>query len=117
MRRIKSVFLVVVALVLIVLALANRGPVTLRLVPDEAAGLVPFGHAIELPLYLVLFLGVFLGLLIGVVWEWIREHRQRAELARLRRSEERLRRQLADLRRQAGAVGERDEILELLEQA
>ncbi len=78
MRALRFAFWAVVAVCLIVIGLANRGLVTLRVLPEtlaEAAGLSP---SVDLPLYVVIFLGVAAGLLIGFVWEWLREARQRA---------------------------------------
>ena len=81
MRAIRFVFLVLVGVCLVVVAVANRSPVTLRLLPEELAGYFPAPPPIEVPVFLVIFGGIVLGLLIGFVWEWIREHKHRAEAA------------------------------------
>jgi len=65
MRYIKYLFLGTTAVVLIVVALANRGMVTLRVLPDGLAGLFGGPFEIRLPLFLVitaLFIPVNSGL-------------------------------------------------------
>ena len=113
MRYIKYVFLGVLGLGLITVALANRGNVTLRVLPDELAQFAGVDTQIELPLFLVIFAGIIAGLLIGFVWEWIREHRHRSEAAQARREAAKLGREVARLRedRQPPA----DDVLALLE--
>jgi hypothetical protein len=50
-RAIKYLFLIVVAMALVVLAMANRDPVTLTLLPQELALWSGVDIAIELPLF------------------------------------------------------------------
>ena len=51
MRYIRYVCIAVFAVALIAVALANRGPVTLKLLPDEIAGLFAVAPTVELPLF------------------------------------------------------------------
>jgi lipopolysaccharide assembly protein A len=81
LRYLRYLVLVAIGLVLVTVALANRDPVMLRLMPGDLADLTGFGHAIELPLFVVIFGGVAAGILIGFVWEWLREHKHRAAAA------------------------------------
>ncbi|PYE84076.1 lipopolysaccharide assembly protein LapA domain-containing protein [Pseudoroseicyclus aestuarii] len=110
MKSIRYIFWGLVALCLIVLGLANRGFVTLRLLPEPLARLFGFTGETSLPLYLVILLGVALGLLIGFVWEWLREYRFRADARMRQREIERLEREIDRLR--ADRV-ERDEVVAL----
>lgn len=100
MRYVKILFLALVALCAVVLAIANRGPVTLRLwpegmiVPDPMAA---WPAEATLPIYVVVLAAVFVGILVGVVMELLREtdHRRRErqfekEAARLQRENKRL---------------------------
>ena len=80
-RAIRIVFLILVGLCLIVIAIANRSVVTLRLLPVELAEYFPSPPPIQVPVFLAIFGGIVLGLLIGFVWEWIRESKHRAEAA------------------------------------
>jgi uncharacterized integral membrane protein len=113
-RYLRLAFLVVTGIVLLTIALANRAPVTLRLLPDEMAAFLPFATAITLPLFLIVFGGIVMGLLIGFFWEWFREHRHRAEASRQRRRAAELQREVKDLRGTRRS-GEKDDVLALLE--
>ena len=112
-RTLKYLFLAAVALVLVVLALANRDTVTVEAIPADLAAWVGWSFAIELPLFLVILGGVLAGLLIGFVWEWFREHRHRAEAATQRRERGKLEREVRQLKGRANEG--KDEILALLE--
>lgn len=112
-RYIRLGFLTVLGLVLLVLALANRAPVTLRLLPESLGAFMPFPTTLTLPLFLVLFGFIALGLLIGFFWEWVREHKYRAEAARQRRAAESLEREVQSLKGPRAKDG--DDVLALLE--
>ncbi len=84
-RIIKFTVLGLVALLLLIVALANRQMVTLQLLPDDLAAFVGFQYDVGIPLFLVVLGGTALGLLIGFFWEWMREYRYRAEARRARR--------------------------------
>ncbi|WP_114967262.1 LapA family protein [Alkalilacustris brevis] len=114
MRYVKYAILALLALVLLTLALANRAPVTLRLLPTDMAGFLGLEYAIELPLFLVILGGVLLGLTIGFVWEWLREYRHRAEARRARREAEALEARLGKAGR--GRKSEGDDVLAILEE-
>jgi uncharacterized integral membrane protein len=113
MRYIRYLFLAVVGLALIVVALANRDVVTLSIVPDEIAGLLPIPNAFSIPLFLIILGSIVAGLLIGFVWEYFREHKQRAEAARKKRELNRLEREVKGLREKSGEG--KDDVLALLE--
>lgn len=102
MRLLKLVLLALLGLALVTVALANRTPVMLRLLPEDIALLFGWTWAAEVPLFVVLFGGALAGLLIGIVWEWLREHRQRAEAAEMRRTLDRMQAELARARGRAG---------------
>ena len=115
MRFIKYSFLAAVAVILVTLALANAGSVTLNVLPPALANATGFGWAVELPLFVVIFGGVLAGLLIGFVWEWLREHRHRVAAKTNQREAKKLEREVASLK---GRKNEgRDEILALVEDA
>jgi lipopolysaccharide assembly protein A len=97
-RTLRYVFLGLLAIVLLIVALANRVPVTLRLLPDDLGEFLGLGGAVELPLFLVIFGGIVAGLLIGFVWEWFRESKHRSKASSKTREVSRLERELAVLR-------------------
>jgi uncharacterized integral membrane protein len=113
-RLLRLVFLGLMGLCLLVLALANRAPVELRLLPGDLAALTGLTWAVELPLFLVIFAGIIAGVLIGFVWEWFREHGHRATASQKAREVARLERELAVLRDQS-SVPPKDEVLALLD--
>lgn len=113
MRYIRYAFYALLAVALIAVALANRQIVTLKLLTEEIAGLFGFQAIAEVPLFLVIFASIIAGLLIGFVWEWLREHKQRAEGARARRDKVQLEKEVSHLRNNSGH--EQDDVLALLE--
>lgn len=113
LRMFKLLFLGSTALVLLVVALANRGAVTLRVMPEDIGSLFGLNRAWEVPLFLVILGAVALGVLIGFVWEWFREMRIRTDARGKSREVARLERELALLR--DGKEGPRDEVLALLD--
>ena len=114
MRFIKWVFLVVLALCLVTIALANRGVVTLRFLPDELAGFIGLPNEISVPLFLVIFAGIGLGLVLGYIGEWIREHKHRSEANRVKRDAGELEREVRRMRRRDA---NEDDVLALVESA
>lgn len=113
MRYFRYAFYAALAVVLITVALANRQIVTLRLFTEEIASLFGFQADIQLPLFLVIFIGIVAGLLIGFVWEWMREHKHRAEGAQFKREKVKLEREVSELRDNSAQT--QDDVLALLE--
>ncbi len=117
MRYFRYAVLAIIAIAMITVALANRGPVQLSLMPDDLAGLFgisPELNTMELPLFVVIFVGILAGVLLGFVWEWLREHKHRAAAAEARREASRLNREVSALRTDKE---EKDDVLALLEEA
>lgn len=115
MRYIRYAFLATLGVVLIAVAFANRGSVTLHLMPEALADFIGLNYSITLPLFVVIFGGIVAGLLIGFVWEWLREHKHRAEASRKQREVKGLQREVKKLK---GEKHEgKDEVLALLEEA
>lgn len=114
MRFIRLFFLIALGLVLVVVAVANREPVTLHALPSELAEFAGVAPQISLPLFLVIFGGIVAGLLIGFVWEWLRESKYRARAAREGRARERLEQEVDKLR--GPAPGKGADILAILDE-
>jgi lipopolysaccharide assembly protein A len=113
-RYLRLIFLALVGLGLLTVALANRAPVSVRLLPEDLAALTGLTWTMDLPLFLVIFAGIILGVLIGFVWEWFREHSHRATAGQKSREVARLERELAVLK-DATSVPPKDDVLALLE--
>lgn len=115
MRYIRYASIAIFGLALVLIALANRNLVTLRVLPDELAGFAALNPTYELPLFVVIFGGIALGLIVGFIWEWIREAGERAAAARQARELASLR---AEVKRLKGEKHkDKDEVLALLDQA
>ncbi len=112
LRFLKYVVLVLLAAGIVVLSLANRGPMSLQLLPEDLAAFVGYNQTIELPVFLVILIGVGVGLLIGFIWEWLREYRHRADAARARAEAKQLRARIA---RDGAPQREGDDVLSLLD--
>jgi putative membrane protein len=114
-RYLRYAFLGLTGLVLLVLALANRAPVELHLLPGELASLLGLGLVYRMPLFLVILGAVALGVLIGFVWEWFRERRIRGDAKARAREVSRLERELAVLKDTTSTPGPEDDVLALLD--
>lgn len=114
MKTIRYAFWAIVAVCLILVGIANREIVTLQAMPTPLADLLSISPTVQLPLFVVILLSVGAGLLIGFLWEWVREHRLRADGRSKAREVETLRREVADLK-QSKATNEGDEILALID--
>ncbi|WP_128515808.1 LapA family protein [Tabrizicola thermarum] len=113
-RYLRLLLLGLLGLGLLTVALANRAPVTVQLLPADLAALTGLTWAMDLPLFVVIFGGIIAGVLIGFVWEWFREHGHRAAASRKTREVARLERELAVLK-DATSVPQQDEVLALLD--
>jgi lipopolysaccharide assembly protein A len=112
-RYTRYLFLAALALVLLTVALANRAPVSVRLLPDDLAALTGLTWGMDLPLFLIIFAGIVAGVLIGFVWEWFREMKHRSTATVKSREVTRLERELAVLRDTSSVP--KDEVLALLD--
>lgn len=112
MRTIRYIFLIAIAVVLITVAVANRGPLTLRVLPENLEGVLGFSWQITLPAFVILLGAVLVGLLIGFVWEWLREHKHRVAATQERRERERLE---TEVKKVAPKQDKGDDVLALLE--
>ena len=115
MRYIRYACIATFAVALFAVALANRTVVTLKVLPDEIAGLFTVNPSINLPLFVVICGGIIAGLLVGFVWEWFREHAMRAEASKSSRSVRRLEHEIARLKGQS--ADNQDDVLALLDKA
>ena len=96
----KALLLLPVAIVVVLLAVANRGPVTLSL--DPFSGEVP-EVAFRVPLYALLFGAVILGTLIGGIASWLAQGRHRRSRREAKREVGRLKAETERLRQRAEA--------------
>ena len=112
-RLLRIGFVVLLGVVLLTVALANRAPVALRLLPEETGRFLGLDWVIQIPLFLAIFGGILAGLAIGFVWEWFREGKHRTAASRHRREVVELKHEVATLRDEKKQP--KDEVLALLE--
>jgi uncharacterized integral membrane protein len=110
MRTLKLLLLGLILVAIVVLSLANRATVTLNLLPEGMARVLPV--SVNLPLYQVILASILVGLFIGYLLEWLREHKHRRRAARKTREAAELNREMERLRRDAGKP--KDDVLALL---
>lgn len=115
MRYVRYAILAVIAIVLVSMSLANRGPLTLSLMPDPVADFVGWNFVITLPIFTVILCAVGVGVLVGFIWEWLREHRHRRDATVKAREVRKLERQVSKLKTEKNKG--KDEVLAILEDA
>jgi uncharacterized integral membrane protein len=104
MRTVKLIVLGLLAVILIILGVANMAAVDLYLLP---AALFGDGFSIKgIPLAVVILAAVLMGILIGLVIEFLREHKQRRVAEEKRREIVQLRQEVARLRAKLGSQGD-----------
>ena len=116
MKAIRYSFWAIIGLCLILVGLANRDIVTVRAMPQALADLLGISPDLQAPMFVVIFLGVGAGLLIGFLWEWVREHRIRAQARGKAREVESLKRELERLKG-AQPDSHDDDVLAILEKS
>ncbi len=111
LRFIKFCFLLILGVILCFLALANRDPVTLRLIPVTLSALFPT-PVIVVPTFIVVLGGIIFGLFVGFFWEWLREHQHRSKATKSDKKIKELEKKVSGLKKNDTSE---DEILALLE--
>jgi uncharacterized integral membrane protein len=110
MRLLKLILLAAILLAIVVLALANRDPVTLNLLPGGMARLMPV--SLQVPLFVVSLVSIVVGMVLGYLLEWLREHKHRRSASQKTREAAQLSRDMDRLRKQTGRP--EDEVLALI---
>ncbi|WEF25671.1 LapA family protein [Paracoccus sp. S3-43] len=113
MRFLRLIFVVLLALILVAMALANREIVTLSAFPANFGQYLGGRWSVDLPLFLVIFLAFALGMLAGLVWEWLRESHIRREARTHADRAARLENEVGHLRHRHAAP--KDEVLAILD--
>ena len=114
MRIIRSGLIAIFGLAMVLFALANRTPVTIKLLPPEFEGVRGLEISHQVPLFIVMFGGVLAGLIAGYVLEWIREAKERAIAAKQAQELKDLREEVVRLK--SKIYEGKDEILALVEE-
>lgn len=112
LRYVRYAVIVVLLIVLLTVALANRAVVPVRFLPEDVGALFGINWQVEMPLFLVIFGGVVAGVVIGFTWEWLREHKHRKAASRRGKELARLEREMAVMQDSRSLPG--DEVLALV---
>lgn len=115
MRYVRYAFLATLGIILISVSLANRGMVTLKLLPQALSEMFGFAPAITLPLFIVVLGGIAAGLVLGFFWEWLREHKIRRDAGQKTRKLRNLEREVTRLKGEKHQG--KDEVLAILDEA
>jgi len=100
MRTIKLIVLGFLAVMLVLLGVANMAAVDLHLLPPALVG--ERYSLTGVPLAVVVLASILLGVFVGQIREWFRERRHRATAAEKRREIAELRDEIAELRQKLG---------------
>ena len=114
MRFMRHFILGLISVGLIVVSLANREMVTLKLMPEVLGDLFSVNAKIHVPLFVSILLGVAAGLLIGFVWEWLREMKHRGAVKLEHKKVVLLKREVDMLKSESPKA--KDDILALLDE-
>ena len=113
MRAIRIAYVVILAGLLVVFATANRGLMTVNLLPEQLAPYAGGQWSMTMPAFVALFLAMVFGMLMGLIWEWLRESHLRAESRTRAHDLAQLQHEVGDLRR--AHAKPRDEVLAILD--
>lgn len=91
MKRLSFIVTLPITAVVLIFALANRGPIALSL--------WPFDITIELPIYLAVLGGLLLGFLLGGLAAWLAASRVRRRARRLAQEIQRQAAEIAELKK------------------
>lgn len=114
MRYLRYAFLISLALVLVIVAVANRTTTQLSLLPADLSQWLGVNWSIDLPVFVIFLGGTVFGVLIGFIWEWLREYKHRAEVTRKSRELRKLEDELRDLKGEK--YKDQDDVLAMLEE-
>ncbi len=110
MRYIKYLILAAFMAALVLLALANKGVVSVAALPEG----IPYAGMLrlEVPMFAVIFGSMGAGLLLGYVLEYFREHKYRRQAAVKNREAAALAAEVSKLKKSNGS--DEDDVLALL---
>lgn len=114
LRNLKFLLIGLCGFLLVLIALSNRAPVTVRLMPEDMGGMLGLGAGWTMPLFVVILLTFALGMGAGFLWEWLREMRLRSTAKQQVKAVQRLEREVANLKTDHN-VPPADKVLAILE--
>ncbi len=115
MRAIRLAFVILLAIILLGVALANRQLITVGLFPAQFGQFLGGSWSLTMPAFIAFFVAIMFGVVVGLIWEWLREAGLRAESSRRAAELARLEREVGHLR--SGPSKQKDEVLAILDQS
>ncbi|MBL4806782.1 MAG: LapA family protein [Rhodobacteraceae bacterium] len=106
----RYLILAVFMTVLVLLAIANRDPVIVSLLPSDIE--IAKNFQIELPLFAIIFAAIVVGLVLGYLMEYFREHKYRRKAAQKNREAAKLSAEVVQLKKESGK--DDDDVLAIL---
>jgi lipopolysaccharide assembly protein A len=100
LRFLKYLLLALIAVCCVVIAVANRGPVTLNLLPVDYQ--LAFPTSVTVPVFVALLLALFVGIAVGILLEMVRERRHRRAESQYKREAAKLDKEVQRLSTKAG---------------
>ena len=97
MRAIKFGFAALVAIIIIVLAVANAGEIPVHLWPDLTAYGVPAAPSVVMPIFVFGLICGLVGFLLGAAREFLREGQVRSEARQSRKEAAKLKSKIDEL--------------------
>lgn len=116
MRALRLAFVILLAIILLGVALANRQMITVGLFPAQFGQFLGGSWSLTMPAFIAFFLAIMFGVVVGLIWEWLREAGLRAESSRRAAELARLEREMGHLR-STGPSKHKDEVLAILDQS
>ncbi len=115
MRYIRYASIAVFGIAIVMISLANRQLVTLKVLPDQLSTVAALNPSVQLPLFAVILIGILVGLIIGFLWEFMIEQSKKSDLKRKAAEVQKLRAEIARLK--AEKHKGKDDVLALLAEA
>lgn len=113
LRTIKLFILAIILIALILIGVANRDTISVKMLPDGLADLVPFATTTPpLPIFVIIAASIAIGLLLGYIIEYLRESKHRRLAAAKSREASQLKGKVRDLQKKTGETD--DDVLALL---
>lgn len=110
MRTLRFLLLAIILVVLVLLSVANRAPITLNLLPEGMADILVL--SVQVPLFVVILAALGVGVVLGYAFEWTRGHKHRRAASVKSQEAARLDREIAQLRKDTNRP--KDEVLALI---
>lgn len=102
MRTLKFICAAIIAIIIVILAVANAADVSVRLWPDLTDYAVPAAPSITIPMFAVGLICGLVGFLLGAAREWAREGKVRSTARQAKKEAAALKAKVDELTKDSG---------------